>query len=252
MPPQKLQECLVDMFSATGLCQGERDLLMTTYMTPGIAAKNLEKTVPNAQIMLESLTKKGLFLNDESGEESHIYPLPLVLLFEKCAEFFKSPQGMSQELLNSIDHWMQYPFPKSRDLKVKTSQDRSTVIQWLFDLHGTDWERVFCFGDYEAFVEGLGFDVENEWIKERAKKNRKASVVATQDGPWARHIKEQSKRDLRECLIDPRDYKGLFIMAFPEIDTTVMGGANGEISFVHSSAVANNYSDMVERSLPVS
>lgn len=249
MEYQTIQEKLAEIFSCTALDQTERDILMLCYLNPGIEVCQIKKALSNPKRAIEQLLKKGLLLKTKVSGRYTVYPIPLVLMLKKCADKDAKCGEECMSVLESIDQWIKYPVLRSTNARIKTSNNTDTVIKWLFDLHSTDWEKVYCFGDYESFIESIGIDTETEWIRERINKSRKASVVATQDGRWARKIQSSCKRELRDCLIDPKDFSSLFIMAFPDINTTVLGGANGKITFVHSSTIANNYTSLVEKNL---
>jgi hypothetical protein len=241
--PEKIQEVL----SYTSLLLEEKEVLMHTYLHPGVSRTTLESSIVGAAKILNNLIDRRLLFQQQS--EYSLYPIPLVLLLRDCAENSTHRGLRDLPVLRSIDQWLKYPLMRSPDVTLKTTNDRGTLIRWLFDLHAMSWDRVYCFGDYESFIETIGYDTEKEWIHERIKRQRNASVIATKDGQWAQQIQRLSQQELRDCLIEPRDFSDLFIMAFPDIHTTVMGSSDKEITFVHSDTIANLYTGMVEKSL---
>ncbi|MGE3279236.1 MAG: hypothetical protein AB7J40_05660 [Candidatus Altimarinota bacterium] len=249
MDYQTLTEKIEGILHCTPLKKPERAILLQSYLNPGVAERSLEKGVQNFQALVERMIEKGLILRKKEAGEELLYPLPIALLFKKYVDERKARSLDAVESLHSIDQWIQYPLLRSPEVQMKSSHDNETVLNWLFELHATDWERVFCFGDYESFINAIGIDTEQDWIRERTKKNRCASVVATQDGQWAQHIRKASEKELRDCLIDPRDFTDMFIMAFPDIQTTVIGTSKSEVTFIHSKTVANTYTELVERCL---
>lgn len=249
MPYQTLTEKIEDILHCTLLKKPERAILLESYLHPGIAENALQSGMIHSDSIVEHMEDEGLIFRRKVGEKYFLYPLPIALLFKKFVDERKARKIHASESLDSIDQWIQYPLLRSPEVQMKSSQDNETVLKWLFELHSADWDRVFCFGDYESFIEAIGIETEQDWIRERTKKNRCASVVATQDGKWAQHIRKVSERELRDCLIDPRDFTDMFIMAFPDIQTTVIGSSKKEVTFIHSKTVTNTYTEMVERCL---
>lgn len=245
---QTLAEKIENVLESTSLTPEERVLLMQSYLQPGITEKGIEKGMLLTEHLVEDMLEKGMLLRKRQGRVTQLYPMPLTLLFNKYQDRTKNKIG-PEECLHSIEQWIKYPLLRSPATRIKSSQDQRTVICWLFELHSLGWERVFCFGDYESFIETIGIETEQEWIKERTQKKRCASVIATQDGKWAQHIRKLSKQELRDCLIDPKDFTDMFILAFPEIHTTVIGSSDKEVTFIHSTSVTNTYSELVERCL---
>lgn len=250
MDYQTLAEKIGDVLDSTLLKKEERSILMQSYLHPGIAENELSKSlILPKNNLIDSLVSEGMILRKKEGKKQLLYPMPIALLFKKFADQRKARKLDPKVSLGSIDQWIKYPLLRTPEIKMKSSQDNQTVIQWLFELHSTDWERVFCFGDYESFIETIGIDIEQDWIRERMGKNRCASVIATQDGKWAQHIQKASKQELRDCVIDPKDFTDMFIMAFPDINTTVIGSSEDEVTFVHSSTVAKTYAELVHQCL---
>lgn len=245
---QTLAEKIQNVLESTSLAPDERALLMQTYLEPGITEQGLESKILLSERLLKDVLEKGMLLRKKQGGITQLYPMPLTLVFNKYQDKTKNKVHPT-ECLHSLEQWIKYPLLRSPKTRIKSSQDTQTVIHWLFELHSMDWDRVFCFGDYESFIDTIGIETEQEWIKERTKKKRCASVIATQDGKWAQHIRKVSKQELRDCLIDPKDFTDMFILAFPEIDTTVIGSAEKEVTFIHSHTVTDTYSELVERCL---
>lgn len=253
MNAKSLQKNLEEVLCCTRLNEEEKIIMKTSYLQPCIEVKQLKKCLSNSDSVIRRLLSEGLLMEKKVGVHLNIYPIPLVLLIKNYCDVTKmNNQTRFNSALKSIDQWIKYPCMREVGVKLKSSEDKDTIIKWLFDLHNSDWERVYCFGDYESFISAIGVDTENEWIKERIKKMRKASVIATKDGQWARHIKTMGKKELRDCLIEPKDFSDLFIMSFPDIDTTVMGNVDGEITFIHSASIAKNYSNLVNMSISTS
>jgi hypothetical protein len=244
---QTLAEKIQDILESTRLKKPERALLLQAYLNPGVVMGCMEDE-PTRRIISE-LEEKKIILREKERGKSLLYPMPISLLFQKFVDLRKPQKVEPKETLKSLDQWMKYPLLRKNDLRLKSTQDNKTVLEWIFEIHSSDWKRVFCFGDYESFIDAIGIDTEQDWIKERTKRNRCASVIATQDGKWAQHIRKVSKQELRDCLIDPKDFTDMFIMAFPDIHTTVIGSSEKEVTFIHSSTVSNTYAEMVERSL---
>jgi len=246
---ETLKDKLQDIFDCSRMKREHQDILMSAYLNPGV---EVTTTIADqsSQQALKDLVKRGLLCIREVDGVAGLFPIPIAILLKKEEGLFSGPcLEPLVDAIHSIDKWIQYPIMRIPETQMKSSREGQTVMQWLFDLHMTDWDQVFCFGDYESFIESIGFDTETEWIKERIKKGRKASVVATQDGQWARHIHELSQSQLRDCLINPKDFEGLFIMAFPDVDTTVMGGRDDEVTFIHSRTVAHHYGNLVNQQL---
>ena len=245
-----LEENLEEIISCTDLDEAEKIILKASYISPGITKEELQKLSTYADKIIEKLVQQGLLLKKEDGKQVKIYPIPLVLLIQNYTsdEKMRNTKEFTASLKN-IDQWIRYPLMRNPNIKIRSAEDTCTAVKWLFELHNTDWERVYCFGDYESFIDTIGIDVETSWIKERIAKIRKASVIATKDGKWAQLIKKTSKKELRDCIIEPKDFSELFIMAFPDIHTTVIGSADGDITFIHSSSIADSYSGLVERHL---
>ena len=245
-----LKNKLKEIFAHIGIEGREQAFLQYLYLNPGIALAELNKHFPRGQRMVKELDEKGTILIRNQDNRQSIFPPPLAVLLKNYQDTRKTRSLNSIDLtLKSIDQWLKYPLLKNENTKLKMSKDTDTVIKWLFELHENSWERVFCFGDYESFIDTIGIDTENEWIRERIKKLRKASVVATQDGKWARTIRDNSKEELRDCIINPKEYSDLFIMSFPDITTTVMTCSSGEVTFVYSAAVAENYCRIIDELL---
>ena len=246
---QTLPEKIDEILSYTSLSESEKAVLRYAYLYPGASGLLLKETVAVSDETVKSMLRKGLLIREKKGADTYLYPIPIILLLRRCGESECHRCLRDIPVLRSLDQWLKYPLMRSPSVTLKSSNNRNTVISWLFDLHASCWERVYCFGDYDSFIKTIGVDTEQEWIKERINKERKASVIATKDGKWAQHIQKVSQQELRDCLIDPRDFSDLFIMAFPDIHTTVMGSSANEITFVHSDTIANLYTGMVEKSL---
>lgn len=247
-----LQDQISKVLKQLGLNKEQQALLTSMYINPGMKMSCLMSTIDinNIEFHIQDLYEKGLVLIHEEEDNKQFFPTPMSLLVQRCKRgLSKEDQSQAIETLRSIDKWIKYPIFTAKDTKMKSSRTKDTLMKWLFELHATDWEKVFCFGDYESFIETIGIEPEVEWIKERAKKGRKASVVATKDGQWAQRIESCQAQELRECLITPGNFGKVFIMAFPEIQTTVLGSADGDITFVQSQSVADQYSAMVRAQL---
>jgi hypothetical protein len=244
---QTLAEKIEKVLSCTILEKPERAILLHSYLNPGMAERDLENSMMLPEHLIELMIKQGVLFRKKEGKEYSLYPMPIGLMFQK---YSNDEEGIcATESLKSIDQWIQYPLLRSRSIRMKSSQNTQTVIQWLFELHGINWDKVYCFGDYESFIDAIGINTEQEWIRERTKKKREASVIATQDGKWAQHIHKVSKQELRKCLIEPKDFTDMFIMAFPDIHTTVIGSSEKAVTFIHSATATNTYAEMVERCL---
>lgn len=247
MESTTLQHKLEEIFSYVNLSDPEKAVLMCAYLSPGCPVDCLKDKVVDGDRIIKKLVDQKILLSRKVGDKTCIYPPPLPILMKNYADQRKTRNLKDlTPTLQGIDQWIKYPLLRSPKVKLKSSKDRDTVLQWFFDLHGVDWERVFCFGDYESFIDTVGLDLETSWIKERTKKARKASVVATRDGKYARQITELSKEELRDCMIDPKDYLDLFILAFPELNTTVMSHKEGEIAFIYSQDIAKKYSQLIK------
>ena len=250
MDSEALQKHLEKIFNCIKLNEEQKNALQTMY-TKEIRTEGQTCFEDKISIdTIQDLINKGLVL--KSDEKNELYPIPLSLLI-KHPEIGINPECYrnKKENLKALDKWMNYPFRGVTEGIVKKGSDKQ-VVSWLFDLLTTDWENVYCFGDYESFIKSLGPEVENEWIKERIKRGRKASVIATKDGEWAQRIHRESTKEMRKCAITPKEFSELFIMAFPEIQTTVMGGIDGELTFIHSGLVADQYANLVNESIALS
>jgi hypothetical protein len=249
MTYQTLEEHLDDILLTMCLSKKEKAIMKLMYLNPGMTSKTIQEIIKIDLITLEDLKQQGLLLL-QGDIEGKIYPVPLAIL---CVKANPSANGddiiKCQDALINIDKWMKYPAMRKKDTRMKTSKQQETIVKWLFDIHQTDWDSVFCFGDYESFIKDMGIDPEIEWIKERAKKGRNAMVLATQDGEWAQRINTHKQEELRDCCITPGDFSDLFIMAFPDIYTTVIAGKDKEITFVHSKSIAHHYSGIVKEGL---
>lgn len=242
---QTLEEHLERILSATCLGKQEKEIMTTLYLNPGMSTSNILKASKANQ--LEDLRQQGLLFIHQSETEEHLFPAPLAILYKQKGE----PKDDSTlihcvDSLKVLDKWMKYPAMKEKEARLKISTETDMALKWLFDLHQTDWETVYCFGDYESFIADMGIDPEVDWIKERAKKKRGAMVLATQDGEWAQRIESLQQEELRDCCIDPGKFSDLFIMAFPEIYTTVIAGKNNEMTFIHSKEISEHYAGVVK------
>lgn len=250
MEYESLHQKLDVIFSCLCLTDEEKQVMMSSYLSPGINQRDILNQSVGSLNVLHDLVNKGLILKRESGKNFQLFPVPIALLIQYCEKNIDCEcLKKVRESISSIDKWIKYPLMRSKNTVLKTSDENSTVLKWLFDLHSIEWDKVYCFGDYESFIDSIGIDAETNWIKERTKKGRKASVVATKDGKWARRIRDFSQQELRDCLIEPKDFSELFIIAFPDIHTTVIGSSDKEVTFVHSSAIAQHYSKLVEENL---
>ncbi|MDP3975368.1 MAG: hypothetical protein Q8P95_00450 [bacterium] len=246
---QTLEERIESVLSFLEARSFQRAVLRYCYLNPSVLLSTLEKdfSVQANGRDLQSMITEGLLKLGESGAEVQVFPIPLSLLANRShPELFS--KDTSIQLLSEINQWITYPVMRSPQTKYKMATG-ALGIQWLFEAILLEWERVYCWGDYESFIENLGFEVERDWIQERIKKGKKASVLATQDGQYAQEIFRKSKQELRDCLIKPSDFSQLFIMSFPESKTTVMGNKNGELTFVLSSEISDHYAQSVRKGL---
>jgi len=250
MTYQSLEEQITTILDYLMLNEEEKQMLKQAYLNPGMNRCASSPKGASTEKLIQALSKKDLLVERECGEETNIYPIPLILLVQQHqSELSDKQRAKIFAMLRTIDKWIKYPLMKSGKTRLKSSQNQDTVIKWLFDLHASDWDHVYCFGDYEAFIASIGIEPEVEWINARTKKGRKASVVATKDGKWAQRIESCKNQELRDCLIEPGSFEDLFIMAFPDIHTTVMGSSDGQITFVQSDSVARQYAQLVNDSL---
>lgn len=249
MEYQTLAEKLVEVLSYTTLSNEEKHVLLECYLNPGIAQKQLKSLQAAKDPLLQRMAAEGLLLQTQKTGEPLWYPAPLALLFKRYGDLRKAGSLKEIPVMSSIDQWIKYPLFHTSGVEMKSSHDTDTVIKWLFELHTMEWDKVYCFGDYEAFIEAIGIETEQDWINERTKKQRKASVIATKDGQFAQKIMKRSKAELRDCRIDPKDFSHMFIMAFPDINTTVIGSAEKEVTFIHSANIAQMYTGMVDQNL---
>lgn len=248
MTYQTLEAHLDSILKTVCLTDTEKTAMKMLYMNPGLSVGQVIQKKHIDRKTLEGLNKMGLLLKYSQNRTQKLYPVPLAILCTKVEQLVTSQEIMScQDALNNMDKWMKYPAMRVKETQLKSTQEKETIIKWLFELHQTDWDSVYCFGDYESFIKDMGIDPELEWIKERAKKGRSATVFATQDGQWAQRINESQEEELRECCVTPGDFSDLFIMAFPDINTTVIAGKENEITFVHSKSISQHYAEMVKK-----
>lgn len=242
---KSLEDKLSSLIALTDLPAGEQDMLLRCYLKPGMDSASI-KGLGGSSDILNEMIKKGLLM--KCSEEKKIYPVPLSILSDKHSLHDEKTQKSLQNRLSEIDQWIEYPLMRQEGTRFTTLKG-SAARKWIFDLLTQDWETVLCFGDYESFIAMFGLDVEREWIQERIKRGKRASVLATQDGEFARDIDKLSHNELRNCLINPTEFSDLFIMTFPEVHTTVIAKKTGEITFVHSTNVAMSYSRVVTNTL---
>ncbi len=245
---QSLEDHLDTIFESISLSKEDKYVMKLLYLNPGMTVANIEEKSTITKKNLESLKQKGFLLFHKEKEVEGIYPIPLAVL---CVKVNPSHHGsniiQSQDALKNIDKWVRYPAILSQKTKLKTSNIKETIMRWLFDIHQTEWDSVYCFGDYEAFIKDIGIDPEVEWIKERAKKGRTAMVLATQDGEWAQRINSLQQQELRDCCIHPGEFSDLFIMSFPDIYTTLIAGKDNDVTFIHSKSISQHYASIVKK-----
>jgi hypothetical protein len=250
MTYRSLEEHLDNILKTVRLNANEKHVMKMIYLNPGMSTLVIKGSSNVDMKTLEDLKKQGLLLLHENEDGDCVYPIPLAIL---CTKANPKADGDSiircQDALKTIDKWMKYPVMRAKDARMKTSTKKETILKWIFDIHQTDWDSVYCFGDYESFINDIGIDPEVEWIKERAKKGRNAMVFATQDGEWAQRINTLQREELRDCCITPGDFTDLFIMSFPDIYTTVIAGKDKDITFIHSKSISQHYAGIVKEGI---
>ena len=243
------QEKIDALLQLTKLSHIQRRFLSRCYTQPGLDFASLKKklclTCEDDCFSLEELFADQLMIEHclDDGKEV-LYPIPIALLRGYLDHSKVSAREFDYQI-REIEQWIKYPMMRTGDTRFQTGKGW-VANQWLFELLAADWVQVYCFGDYESFIDMMGIDAERDWIRERIKRGKKAQVLATQDGQWAQEIDKHSRQELRDCLIDPSDFSDLFIMTFPESQTTVMANRTGDITFVCSSLIAERYSMMVK------
>ena len=162
---ETLHDKLQDIFCCSSMKKEQQLVLIQAYLNPGTTAQSITNDQEPFDKALQDLLTRGLVCIQEMEGERRVFPIPIaILLKKKEAQFSEDSLMPMMDEIHSIDKWIQYPVMRLPETMLKSSREGVTVMEWLFDLHMTDWNQVFCFGDYEAFIQGIGFDVEAEWI----------------------------------------------------------------------------------------
>ena len=205
---------------------------------------------------LQILQEKQYLRIEEHPETSQRRVLPLALqevasrVDRRCSDL----KRFASQILD-INRFFRYPeIARSPRFSIEHCSGDEAKESFM-DIHYHDWGHIYGFGDFDFYVDCVGFGYERGWINARVKKGRMASVIFTTCGDYTREVTSYEKQELRSSVLQEGLLKDQWINVFPEVNLMYLfsradaGSHEWNMQRITSPELSRSYSELVRTSL---
>lgn len=203
-----VKQNLYSSLKELGATEGEANLYTTSLMMGPASivalAEHLNMPRPNVYKVIAGLEKLGLakFSERKRHARTFVVEAPTVLL-EKLRGKREAVATLDQALVGAMPDLLAMYHQGETPTKMKIYQGKEQWMKIFFQTLEEAKGTMSFFGSADAFINMISWETENEWIKERMKKNIHINVLLT-PGADAFTLNEKDAREMRTTRL----YKG--------------------------------------------
>lgn len=197
----EVKQNLYSSLRELGTTEGEANLYVTS-LTMGPAsivalAEHLHMPRPNVYKVIAGLERHGLAKFSERKRHARTFVVePPTVILEKLRSKREAVASLDQTLVGAMPNLLAMYHQGETPTKMKVFEGKEQWMKIFFQTLEEAKGEMSFFGSADAFINMISWETENEWIKERMKKNIHINVLLT-PGPDAFTLNENDAHEMR-------------------------------------------------------
>lgn len=179
-----VKQNLYSSLKELGTTEGEANLYVTSLMLGPVSivalAEHLNMPRPNVYKVIAGLEKLGLAKFSERKRHARTFVVePPTVVLEKLRVKRETVAELDQTLVGAMPDLLAMYHQGETPTKMKIYEGKEQWMKIFFQTLEEAKGTMSFFGSADAFINMISWETENEWIKERMKKNIHINVLLT-------------------------------------------------------------------------